>query len=325
IPESFAGKHVRLLFDSSSEGMVWTADGQPLQGLTGGGGGNRHVDYVVADRATGGATQTLFVEVACNGLFGNGDYTIGPPHADRRFALATVELVVPRAEAWGLYHDLTVIAQMADKLPQDSPRAWAALAAANAIVNAFEARDAATLGAARGIASEFLAATGGQGNHQVYAIGNCHIDTAWLWPYDETKRKIARSWATQLDYMERFPEYKFAASQAQQFAWLKELYPGLFKRVQAKVKSGQFIPIGATWVEMDCNLPSGESLARQFLLGQRFFREHFGETCQVFWLPDTFGYSSQLPQIVRQSGAKYFFTQKLSWNNINKFPHTTFR
>ncbi|KAJ1933735.1 Glycoside hydrolase, 38 vacuolar alpha mannosidase, partial [Linderina macrospora] len=125
--------------------------------------------------------------------------------------------------------------------------------------------------------------------------------------------------------MDEYPEYKFAASQAQQFEWLKQNYPGLFARIQDKAKTGQFIPIGATWVEMDCNLPSGESLARQFLLGQQFYQEHFNETCKVFWLPDTFGYSSQLPQIVRLAGAKYFFTQKLSWNNINKFPNTTFR
>ncbi|KAJ1729987.1 Glycoside hydrolase, 38 vacuolar alpha mannosidase [Coemansia biformis] len=125
--------------------------------------------------------------------------------------------------------------------------------------------------------------------------------------------------------MESYPEYRFTASQAQQFEWLKLDYPSLFARIQDKAASGQFIPIGGTWVEMDCNLPSGESLARQFLLGQRFFKEHFGQTCDVFWLPDTFGYSPQLPQIVRLAGARYFFTQKLSWNNINKFPNTTFR
>ncbi|KAJ2807100.1 Glycoside hydrolase, 38 vacuolar alpha mannosidase [Coemansia furcata] len=127
-----------------------------------------------------------------------------------------------------------------------------------------------------------------------------------------------------MDYMERYPEYKFAASQAQQFEWMRVLYPVLFERVKEKVKSGQFIPIGAAWSEFDANIPSGESLVRQFLLGQRFFEKHFGERSKVFWLPDTFGYSSQLPQLVKLAGAEYFFTQKLSWNSINKFPHTTF-
>ncbi|KAJ1960607.1 Glycoside hydrolase, 38 vacuolar alpha mannosidase [Dipsacomyces acuminosporus] len=328
IPKEFEGKQVRLLFDSNNEGMIWTDDGQPLQGLTGGGGGTRHVDFIVTNKARAKASEPpriLYIETACNGLFGNGDYTIGPPHEDRQFSLSTAELVVFNDEAWGLLYDLQVIKDMATKLPEDSPRSWQALTAANSIVNVFDSEDLSTIAPAREIARKFLASRGGEANHQVFAIGNCHIDTAWLWPYDETKRKIARSWATQLDYMDRYPEYRFAASQAQQFEWLMQLYPGLFKRVQEKAKTGQFIPIGATWVEMDCNMPSGESLARQFLLGQRFYEEHFGERCKVFWLPDTFGYSSQLPQIVRLSGAKYFFTQKLSWNNINKFQLTSFR
>jgi alpha-mannosidase len=160
--------------------------------------------------------------------------------------------------------------------------------------------------------------------HEVTAIGNCHIDTAWLWPYDETKRKAARSWATQCGLMDDFPDYIFAASQAQQFEWVEELYPKLFIRIKEKAATGNFVPIGGTWVEMDCNLPSGEALCRQFLYGQRYFESRFGERCKVFWLPDTFGYSAQLPQITHQSGLKYFFTQKLSWNNINTFPNTTF-
>ncbi|KAJ2129292.1 Glycoside hydrolase, 38 vacuolar alpha mannosidase, partial [Coemansia sp. RSA 678] len=268
--------------------------------------------------------RVLYLEVGCNGMFGNGGGLIGPPKEDRKFALSTADLVVYNDDAWALYYDMEILAAMAKDL-QDSPRGWQALVAANDIINEFSVGDQKSIKTALNISAKFFAAQGGQGNHQVYAIGNCHIDTAWLWPYDETKRKIARSWSTQLDYMDRYPEYRFAASQAQQFEWLRTLYPSLFKRIQEKVKTGQFIPIGSTWIEMDCNIPSGESLARQFLLGQRFFKQHFGQTCDVFWLPDTFGYSSQLPQIVRLAGAKYFFTQKLSWNNINKFPHTTFQ
>jgi len=159
----------------------------------------------------------------------------------------------------------------------------------------------------------------------VYAIGHCHIDTCWLWPWAETKRKIARSWANQCDLMDRYPEHRFTCSQAQQYKWLEQLYPALYDRVKAKVKKGTFQPVGGSWVEHDTNMPSGESLVRQFLYGQRFFESHFGERCRTFWLPDTFGYSSQLPQLCRLAGMSSFFTQKLSWNNINKFPHTTFR
>jgi len=158
----------------------------------------------------------------------------------------------------------------------------------------------------------------------VYGIGHCHIDTCWLWPWAETKRKVARSWANQCDLMDRYSEHRFTCSQAQQYQWLERYYPTLYDRVKAYVKKGRFQPIGGSWVEHDTNMPSGESLVRQFLYGQRFFESHFGERCQTFWLPDTFGYSSQLPQLCRLAGMSRFFTQKLSWNNINKFPHTTF-
>lgn len=158
----------------------------------------------------------------------------------------------------------------------------------------------------------------------VYAIGHCHIDTCWLWPWAETKRKVARSWSNQCDLMERYPEHRFAVSQAQQYKWLEKYYPPVFDRVKGWVKKGNFQPIGGSWVEHDTNLPSGESLVRQFLYGQRFFQSRFGDRCQTFWLPDTFGYSAQLPQLCQLAGMTRFFTQKLSWNNINNFPHTTF-
>ncbi|KAJ2553544.1 Glycoside hydrolase, 38 vacuolar alpha mannosidase, partial [Coemansia sp. RSA 1933] len=327
IPKEMDGKQVRFLFDPGCEAMVWSDKGEALQGITGGSDKScLHVDYIVTSKAGAESRErVLYYEVACNRLFGNGSFIIGPPDPSAKYRLAQAELVVMNKAAWALKSDLGILQDMFNTLDKDSPRAWQALHAANAVVNAFDREDAQSLAAGLRISSEFFAQRGGEANHQVYAIGNCHIDTAWLWPYDETKRKVARSWSTQMDYMDRYPEYRFAASQAQQFEWLRELYPGLFRRVQEKVRAGQFIPIGGTWIEMDCNIPSGESLVRQFVLGQRYFAKHLGVRSSVFWLPDTFGYSPQLPQIVRLAGAKYFFTQKLSWNNINVFPHTTFR
>ncbi|KAK2593334.1 Glycoside hydrolase, 38 vacuolar alpha mannosidase [Conoideocrella luteorostrata] len=158
----------------------------------------------------------------------------------------------------------------------------------------------------------------------VYGIGHCHIDSCWLWPFAETKRKVVRSWASQCDLMDRYPELHFACSQAQQYQWLKQLYPEAFERVKRKVRDGRFHPIGGSWVEHDTNMPSGESLVHQFFYGQRFFEAEFGSRCRTFWLPDTFGYSSQLPQLCRLAGMDRFMTQNLSWNNINNFPHTTF-
>lgn len=141
---------------------------------------------------------------------------------------------------------------------------------------------------------------------------NSHIDTAWLWRYTQTQQKVARSWTTQCDLMDRWTNHQFAASSAQQYLWLEQLYPDAFERVKKYVKDNRFHPVGAAWLEHDSNIPSGESLVRQYLYGQRYFKSRFGDYCREAWLPDTFGYASQLPQILRQARLKYFFTQKVS-------------
>ncbi|KAL1924955.1 uncharacterized protein VTP21DRAFT_4609 [Calcarisporiella thermophila] len=325
IPADWAGEEVWFVWDNRSEALLWSSDGIPLQGFTGSDdGGNVHREYILTQCARGDDKYTFYVEMACNALFGNGSGTIQPPDPNRFFTLSTADLAVPRKEVWQLLHDFEIIRQMASDLPADSQRAADALYTANEIINTFSLDDPESIKRARQVAAEYLKISAGDHGHRITAIGNCHIDTAWLWPFDETKRKIARSFSRQIRLMEQYPEFKFTASQAQQFAWLKELYPELFAEVQEMAKQGRFIPIGGTWVEMDCNVPSGESFCRQFLYGQRFFEKNFGHRCKVFWLPDTFGYSSQLPQIIVKSGMKYFFTQKLSWNNINRFPNTSF-
>jgi alpha-mannosidase len=158
----------------------------------------------------------------------------------------------------------------------------------------------------------------------VSAVGHCHIDTAWLWTYRETRRKIRRSWASQLAYLDEYPDYKFVITQASQLDWLERDDPQLFGRVAEAVAAGRFIILGGTWVEMDANVSSSESFTRQFLLGQKYFEEKFNVRSEIFWLPDTFGYSSQIPQLCRLAGMKYFLTQKLSWNEWNRIPHNTF-
>src|SRR5882672_5784750 len=162
------------------------------------------------------------------------------------------------------------------------------------------------------------------GPHKVKAIGHAHIDTAWLWPVREAKRKVARSWSTQLALMDEYPDYVFAASQPVQYEWMKELYPDLYRRIKANVIAGGWEPIGAMWVEADCNLPSGESLVRQLLHGKRFFMREFGYETKVLWLPDVFGYPGNLPQLMAEAGCDFFLTQKLSWNDTNQPEHHTF-
>lgn len=309
--------------------MIWSADGKPLQGLTGTG---ERVEWRLPDAFRDGEEHVLYVEMACNGMFGVGaGNAIFPPDPNRFFQLARAEICAVNVQARRLRLDIWIIGDAAKQLPEDSWEQHAAMDVANRIIDTFELNNQKTILQAREIAAGYI------GNNVdsakvydsdqtplVYGIGHCHIDTCWLWPWAETKRKVARSWTSQCNLMEQYPELNFACSQAQQFKWLKENYPYAFDRVKQKVRDGQFHPIGGSWVEHDTNMPSGESLVRQFLYGQRFFEENFGQRCNTFWLPDTFGYSSQLPQLCRLSGMNWFLTQKLSWNNINNFPHTTF-
>lgn len=154
-------------------------------------------------------------------------------------------------------------------------------------------------------------------------IGHTHIDVAWLWTVAQTREKVARSFSTVLKYMEEYPEYKFMSSQPALYQFLKERYPETYEKIKERVKEGRWEPEGGMWVEADCNLTSGESLVRQFLYGKKFLKDEFGIDSRILWLPDVFGYSGALPQIMKKSGIKYFMTTKLAWNQINKVPYDT--
>ena len=157
------------------------------------------------------------------------------------------------------------------------------------------------------------------------AVAHAHLDTAWLWPIDETRRKAQRTFSTAVGLMDRYEDFKFAVSQAYQYAVIETVDPDLFARIKAKVAAGQWLPVGGSWVEPDCNLPTGESLCRQFLYGQSYFQRAFGVRSTIFWNPDVFGYDGQLPQLMRQAGMSRFLTQKLSWNRFTAPPHHSFR
>ncbi|KAL8781173.1 MAG: hypothetical protein Q9194_000489 [Teloschistes cf. exilis] len=331
VPQNLLDKaHLEFHWDADNEGLVWTEDGEPLQGLSGGG---ERIEWILPKSFRDGNAHTFYIEMACNAMFGNaiGD-TIQPPNPNRYFQLKTADIVAVNLEARALYVDFWIIGDAAREFPDNSWEEHAALQVCNGIMDTFINGHGTqeSILKAREIARKYIGNVDSSKVYEsdkdphVYAIGHCHIDTCWLWPWAETKRKIARSWANQCDLMDRYPEHRFTCSQAQQYRWLETLYPKLYDRVKTKVKEGTFQPVGGSWVEHDTNMPSGESLVRQFLYGQRYFQSRFGERCTTFWLPDTFGYSSQLPQICRLAGMPRFFTQKLSWNNINTFPHTTF-
>ncbi|KAI0041688.1 glycoside hydrolase family 38 protein [Auriscalpium vulgare] len=326
-------ERVQFEFDPGCEAMIYTTDGTPLQGITGGYGGDRRVEYIIPADARAKGTHDFVAEVSCNGMFGvpwNGDI-IMPPDMNRTFKLDSADLVAPNQDAWGLLWDFTALRELVGTLPGNSALQNKALYVANEIMNVFSKNDPSTIIAARKLAEDIFGENWekkganiyeeGAKVAQIWGIGHCHIDTAWLWPYRVTQQKVARSWSTQVDLMERYPEHRFAASSAQQYKWLEQLYPKLFERVKEQVLAGKFHPIGGSWVENDANMPSGEALARQFIYGQRFFESRFGKRCDTAWLPDSFGLTGALPQLIRLSGMDYFFTQKLS---CNVFPHSTF-
>lgn len=319
IPAAWNKKEVHLLWNSNSEAMVWSPSGEPLQGLN----KDERISFILTRPDTKLQYEHVFIEMACNQVLGAGFDLVVPPKLDRTFTLSQAELAVFNRSAYDLLRDVEILVDMAQHIPESNQRSFQALYTVNRMMNACAADQPETYAAARQISKKFLSERNGDSAHTIHALGNAHIDSAWLWPYAETKRKVARTWTNVLRLMEDYPDLTFVFSQAQQFEWMKTNYPSLYQRIQAMAKRGRFIPVGGCWVEMDGNLPSGESFVRQMLYGQRFFKEEFGSYCTEFWLPDTFGYSAQLPQIMVRSGMKNFVTQKMSWNIVNKFPHST--
>ncbi len=241
------------------------------------------------------------------------------------YRLNRVEFALRNTTVWELQQDVGVLTGLMHALPLDLPRRHKILRALERMLDTVDPDDVAcTAEAGRAQLASVLAEPAYASAHNVIAVGHAHIDSAWLWPIRETIRKCARTFSNMVDLMDRYPEFRFACSSAQQFAWVQEFYPELFTRIKAKVAAGQFIPVGGMWVEADTNMPGGEAMARQFVAGKRFFLEEFGVDTPECWLPDSFGYSAAMPQIVKAAGSDYFLTQKISWNQTNRMPHHTF-
>ncbi|RFA07797.1 alpha-mannosidase [Subtercola boreus] len=306
-----------------AEGTVYTVDGRIVKAVE---PFNRTVPL--------GAAQTidLLIEAASNPNV-TGDWSFAPtPYGDKATAgaepiyrLARLELGLLDETVWELEQDFRTLVGLAAQLPESSQRQAEIMVALDRAVDVLDPEDVAgTAGLARDILAVPLSKPAGASAHHLHAVGHAHIDSAWLWPTRETVRKVARTFSNVCDLIDEHPEFVFAASSAQQYAWLKEFYPELFERVRARVASGNFVPVGGMWVESDTNLPGGEALARQFVEGKAFFLEEFGVDTEEVWLPDSFGYSAALPQIAVAAGARWFLTQKISWNETNVMPHHTF-
>ncbi|MEO7015558.1 MAG: glycoside hydrolase family 38 C-terminal domain-containing protein [Leifsonia sp.] len=308
-----------------AEGLVYAPDGRILKAI-------EPLNGYVRLKAAPGEGFEVFVEAASNPDVGS-DWSFRPTPVGRKstapvepiYSLRRIDLVRRDREVWELIQDVWTARGLAVALPLDSPRRASLFAALEATVDAVDPFAVnATASAGRAALAEAFASPAAASAHRVFAVGLAHIDSAWLWPVREAIRKCARTFSNVLDLMEQDPEFVFACSSAQQFAWMKQFYPELFERIRIRVAEGRFVPVGGMWVESDTNLPGSEALARQFVAGKGFFLEEFGVEAREVWLPDSFGYSAALPQIARAAGAEYFLTQKMSWNEVNRFPHHSF-
>ncbi|MDO5676774.1 MAG: glycoside hydrolase family 38 C-terminal domain-containing protein [Propionibacteriaceae bacterium] len=275
---------------------------------------------------------TWYVEAAANPLILGVPPFIPTPEGDKAtssvdpiYVLRSASLVRIHHDARELARDLRVLSGVAAQWPEDSPRRWRLAHALQEALNALDTEDVAgTAGAARALLRPHLEMAADQDALTVTAVGHAHIDTAWLWPLRETRRKVVRTLANIVQLFEAGHDFVFSLPASQHLAWLAEDAPELLQRVRHWVGEGRIAPVGAMWVEPDAVLPGGEAMCRQFLYGQQAYEQFVGRRATGMWLPDSFGYSGALPQIAKAAGAEWFLTQKISWNQVNVFPHNSF-
>jgi len=337
VPAGWSGRTVAVEVDlgfgpgapGTAEGLVFCG-GQPLAGVS----SLAHQIPLLA-AAVGGEAVDLMVLATANPFTsvdlvarGFDPTALGHPRTAGREPLnrlGSPALVAVDHEAEALAHDLDVLIELAQDLDAGDPRHHQLVRALERAMAAFdEAGPHERAGAARAELADVLATPARSSAHRIVAVGHAHLDTAWLWPIVETRRKVARTFANAVALLDRHPDARFVASQAVHYRWLWEDHPALAARVRDHVTAGRWHPAGGMWVEADVNLTGGESWVRQLAWGQRWFGEHLGRRCEEVWLPDDFGFPATLPGVARQAGLKWCFTQKLCWNETNTFPHHTF-
>ncbi|UGY93986.1 alpha-mannosidase [Streptomyces gobiensis] len=328
IPRQWSGCTVEAVLDLGfdrdmpgfqCEGLVYRADGEAVKAL------NPRNAWVRVDKPE----VELYIEAAANPILTahapsyEGDRLTASD--EPLYRLRRMDLAIFQTEVWELVQDLEVLGGLMLELPVADARRWEILRAIERCLDTVDLTHVEGSAArAREQLAGVLSSPAHASAHRISAVGHAHIDSAWLWPLRETVRKVARTASNMVNLMDGHPEFIFAMSQAQQFAWLKEHRPEVYAKVKKKVADGQFVPVGGMWVESDTNMVGGEAMARQFLYGKKFFLDEFGIDTKEVWLPDSFGYTAAMPQIVKLAGAEWFLTQKISWSQTNKFPHHTF-
>ena len=324
VPESAKGKKLVYVIDINGEGLIYDDGGCPMRGITNvnstfdramGNPGKRIVQY--KESADGGETVDFWMDAGCNDLSGNykGNGTVKEAY------VASCD-----DKARELFYNMIVLLTQAENTYAEDPYKYEILELLGKCHYIIRDYSEEEYDRCLELTGRRLALDGGENPAvSLLAFGHAHIDLAWLWPIRETKRKGARTFSTALELMKRYDDYHFGASQPQLYEWVKENYPALYEKVRDSVKSGRWELLGAVWAEPDANIISGESFVRQIMYGNKFWKNEFGKTVNFIWMPDTFGYSASLPQIMKKSGIDYFSTIKMSWNLINDFPYTNFR
>ncbi|WP_413759706.1 alpha-mannosidase [Streptomyces sp. MMBL 11-3] len=336
VPAEWAGRRVEAVIDlgfvgdwpgNQAEALVHLADGTPLKAV------NPLNQYVpIARPAVGGEQVDYLVEAASNPDILADDFSRPTPMGDVRtagdkplYTFRRADLAILDEEVWHLDLDLQVLRELMVELGEHDPRRHEIAHTLDRAMDLLDLDDVSGSAAdVRAVLKPALARPAHASAHTVSGVGHAHIDSAWLWPIRETKRKTSRTFSNATALADEYEEFVFACSQAQQYEWVRDNYPKVWARIQESVKKGQWAPVGGMWVEADGNLPGGEAVARQFVHGKRFFLEHFGVETKGVWLPDSFGYTASYPQLAKLAGNEWFLTQKISWNQTNKFPHHTF-
>ncbi len=312
LPASLAGRNVVARITTGGEAVAFIRH-TPVVGL------NRHRDEVpLPKNARPGRRFEILVEAGANDAFGG---LVALPRATR------AEIAAVREEVRQLCYDLRFLFDAMENLDGSSARSAEILHLLEEVAGSFDFdapdpdKEAAR---ARRILRPLFARQANASSTEATLSGHAHIDVAWKWPLAETTRKCARTFSSVIAYMDRFPEFRFTQTQAYLYEVTRRRYPKLYRRICDAIKARKWEVSTGMYVEADCNVTSGESLVRQVMFGKRFAREEFGADVDVLVLPDVFGYSAQLPQILRRAGVEFFTTQKLSWNETNKFPFNSF-
>jgi len=324
VPEECTDVRLFALLDISGEMLVVDKNGIPLQGLTNQDskfskklGKPGKTSYELPEREVKEAE--IWADAGLNDLFGT---------VQNEGKIIRASLVLRNDELHQLWFDFLFLTSLVEAVEHDSEKQRKLISDLNqaaGILNSFSHEEINQVTALLQPHLNTSVSTDEQEKmFQISAIGHAHLDLAWLWPIRETIRKGARTFATALRSMEHYDDYVFGASQPQLYEWIKEHYPSLYEKVKARITEGRWDIQGGLWVECDTNLVSSESLIRQLLFGIRFYEKEFGITVNNFMLPDAFGFSAALPQIMSLAGIEYFITMKPAWNMINKFPYHSF-